>query len=71
MLEEGRINVNELSADELRTKMEEHGLPTTGSKTVLRELLKGALEDDNLGDDEAVEDVDSLTIAQLKDRLRP
>ncbi|CAL1680840.1 unnamed protein product [Lasius platythorax] len=67
MSEEGRINVNELSADELRTKMEEHGLPTTGSKTVLRERLKGALEDDNLGDDEAVED--ALTFKDVEDSI--
>lgn len=35
---------------------------------VLRERLKGALEKDNLGDDdELVEDIDLLTVAQLRD----
>lgn len=71
MANEERFDVGDLSANELRTKLEERGLPTTGSKTVLRERLRGALEEDNPDDnEEAAEDIDSLTIAQLKDRFR-
>ena len=69
-------DVSEMTVDELKSKLEELGLPLSGSKDVLRERLRGATEDDNVESDDEVDNdlngaqIDAMSKAKLMERLR-
>lgn len=46
-VEANDYEVDQLTVEELKSKLEELGHPITGSKAVLRERLRGVLEDAN------------------------
>ena len=69
-------DVSEMTVDELKSKLEELGLPLSGSKAILREKLRGATEDDNVESDDEVDNdlngaqIDAMPKAELVERLR-
>lgn len=65
------MNVEVLTVEELRAKLESMDLPTTGTKAVLRERLRGALEPEEDPDveDLTCEKIDAMKKAELQRRL--
>ena len=68
-----RGDLSLLTFDELKTQLEEKGLPLTGSKAVLRERLRGALETEETEENYEVftnEQVNAMKKDELVNRLR-